>query len=84
MLIKTHLSAETVTVTSAHFSNNNCFRGNFTETIVNPNIGTQKEMQFSTYCVASGLATPTIVRVCPTLKDMFFTIIPCTQRRRTS
>lgn len=31
----------------------------------------------NTYFVASGFATPTIVRVCPTLKDMFLMITPC-------
>lgn len=32
-----------------------------------------------THSVASGFATPTIVRVCPTLKDISLMIIPCAQ-----
>lgn len=32
---------------------------------------------YLTYLDASDLTYPTMVRVCPTLKDMFFIFIPC-------
>lgn len=34
-----------------------------------------------TYLEASGLATPTMVSVCPTLKDMFFMIRSCGEKK---
>lgn len=40
----------------------------------------QQYLMFCTYLEASGLGTPTMVRVCPTLKDMFFMTIPCAEK----
>lgn len=37
-----------------------------------------------TYLVASGLGTPKIVRVCPTLKAMSLTTIPCAEKEQGS
>lgn len=34
----------------------------------------------STYSLESGLTTPTTVRVCPTLKVMFFIVITCEEK----